>query len=141
MLNVPPGAIEPEFQLPLFATDVCVTLSLFIHVTVVPTGTLTGFGENAVVVSVDAPATIATGVPLVGDVVDGDDELQAAVRLSAKIRNAKRNLMKPSCLDRRQTYCRVQRRRSPAAQPRSRTGSRRRVTKRGSEFSGTVRLT
>ena len=44
--NVAPGAIEPEFQAPPSAVDVCVTLSLFAHVTVPPTETVIGFGAG-----------------------------------------------------------------------------------------------
>lgn len=47
--------------------DVCVVLSLLCHVTVVPTATVIGFGEKAVVVSVDAPLTMVIAEPLVGD--------------------------------------------------------------------------
>jgi len=63
-LNEAPGAMRPESQLLL--VDVCVVLSLLCHVTVVPTATLTGFGENADVVMVDAPLTIVTVVPFAG---------------------------------------------------------------------------
>jgi hypothetical protein len=94
MLNVPPGAIPPEFQAPPFATEVCVIESLLVHVTVAPTDTVTGFGEYAVVVSVDDPVTIDTGVPDVGDVVvDGEDELQATERLNRKMTSAVRRSM------------------------------------------------
>jgi hypothetical protein len=82
MLKAPPGAIEPEFQLP--PTDVWVVESLLVHVTVPPTATATGLGANAVVVIVAAPATIETAPGpegVVGVVVD-DDEPHAAVRLS-----------------------------------------------------------
>jgi hypothetical protein len=77
MLNFPPGAIEPEFQVPPFAADVCVVESLLVHVTVPPTETEIGLGAYAVVVIVDAPETIETAVPDpegVGEVIDGDDE-------------------------------------------------------------------
>jgi hypothetical protein len=90
MLNDPPGAIVPELNAPLFATDVCVTESLFVHVTVPPTATVTGFGEYAVVVSVDDPDTIDTGVPVVvvGAVVDGeDDEPHAAASMDTRIKS------------------------------------------------------
>jgi hypothetical protein len=54
--NVPPGAILPEFHVPLLSdVDVCVIESLFIHVTVVPVEIVSGFGLNAVVVSAAAP--------------------------------------------------------------------------------------
>jgi hypothetical protein len=89
MLNDPPGAIEPESHAPVFDVDVCGVLSLFVQLTVVPTATLIGFGEYALVVSVDDPLTIETGVPLVGvGDVDGLEELQAAaekIRAAASI--------------------------------------------------------
>ena len=59
-LNCPPGPISGEFHAPPVSLDVCVVVSLFTHVTVVPTGTFVGFGEKAVVVSTDAPLTIDT---------------------------------------------------------------------------------
>jgi hypothetical protein len=58
VLNDPPGGTAPEFHAPLFAVDVCVVLSLFRHVTLPPTGTLMGFGLNAVDVSKLALTTI-----------------------------------------------------------------------------------
>jgi hypothetical protein len=89
MLNVPPGAIAPEFHAPLLETDVCVTESLFVHVTVPPTLTVTGFGAYAVVVNVDDPDTIDTGVPVVvGAVVDDeDDEPHAAASMDTRIKS------------------------------------------------------
>jgi hypothetical protein len=42
---------------------VCVVESLFVHVTIPPTGTVTGLGAYALVVNVDAPTTITTGAP------------------------------------------------------------------------------
>jgi hypothetical protein len=42
-LNDAPGLIVPEFH--ELDVDVCATLSAFIHVTVDPTATVTGFGE------------------------------------------------------------------------------------------------
>jgi hypothetical protein len=106
MLNVPPGAIAPEFQALLFATDVCVTESLFIHVTVPPTPTVIGLGEYALVVSVDDPDTIETAVPeVVGEVVDGDDELHAAERVNTKMASAIRTIMTTSGMDRPQSRC------------------------------------
>jgi hypothetical protein len=62
-----PGAIEPEFHAPPSAVDVCATLSLFVHVTVPPTGTAIGFGAKAVVVKRLAPRRIETPVPAFGD--------------------------------------------------------------------------
>jgi hypothetical protein len=55
-----PGAIEPVAKLPLSAVELCVDVSLFIHVTVVPTATVSGFGEYAVVVRLRAPLTMVT---------------------------------------------------------------------------------
>jgi hypothetical protein len=50
MLYLPPAAMTPEFQAPLFAVDVWDVLSLFVHVTLPPTATVMGFGAYAVVV-------------------------------------------------------------------------------------------
>jgi hypothetical protein len=44
VLKLPPGAMFPEFQLPLSDREVCVVLSLFTQVTVVPAAMLTGLG-------------------------------------------------------------------------------------------------
>jgi hypothetical protein len=91
MLNDPPGAIVPEVHAPLLATELCATESLFVHVTVPPTATVTGFGEYAVVVSVDDPDTIDTGVPVVvvGAVVDDEDEEpHAAANIDTRIKSA-----------------------------------------------------
>ena len=90
MLNDPPGAIVPDVHAPLLATELCATESLFVHVTVPPTATVTGFGEYAVVVSVDDPETIDTGVPVVvGAVVDGEDEEpHAAANIDTRIKSA-----------------------------------------------------
>jgi hypothetical protein len=55
-----PGAIAPVPKLPLRAVESCVVVSLFVHVTVVPTDTLTGFGAYAVVDNTLAPLTIDT---------------------------------------------------------------------------------
>lgn len=57
-LNWPLGWITPESQVPPLAVDVWAVLSLFLHITVVPTEMFRGFGEYAVVVSVDAPLTM-----------------------------------------------------------------------------------
>jgi hypothetical protein len=76
VLNCPPGPIDGELHAPLLAVEVCAVLSLLIHVTVVPTVTLSGFGEYAVVVIVDAPLTIETEVP---DVPDPDPEVAVPV--------------------------------------------------------------
>jgi len=71
-----PGAIDPEFQPPPSAVDVCVVLSLFIQVTVPPTETAIGFGTKAVEVKLLAPLGIETVTPPgVGDGVgDGVGE-------------------------------------------------------------------
>ena len=101
-LNVPPGTIDPEFHAPLSDVDVCVVLSLFVHVTVPPTATLTGFGAKAVDVIVDAPNTIETGVPgpegVVGEgEVTGAELLEslqpAAMQSSRRALSAVKNLM------------------------------------------------
>jgi len=70
-LAEPPGEIKGVRKLPLLAAASCVVESLFTHVTVAPTDTVSGFGENAVVVRVEAPATIETVVPLGVGVGDG----------------------------------------------------------------------
>ena len=56
--------------------------SLLVHVTVPPTETAIGLGLKAVVVIVDAPmtidaATLAPEVDIVGEGVEGEDELHA----------------------------------------------------------------
>jgi hypothetical protein len=70
-LNLPPGAMFPELNDPLSPVAVCVVESLFVQVTVPPTEIETGFGEYAVVVSVDELATIEAGVPVFP--FDGED--------------------------------------------------------------------
>lgn len=84
-LNRVPGAMLGDVHAPLLAAEVCVVLSLFSQLTVVPTETLIGFGEYAVLDSVDAPLTIVTVVlPAgAGSVVEGDMELPHAVRQRA----------------------------------------------------------
>src|SRR5215471_14862090 len=54
---------------PLSLVAVCVIVSLFVQVTVVPAVIVSGFGLYAVVVNVRAPTTIEIPVPLVP--VDG----------------------------------------------------------------------
>ena len=44
-VNVRPGAIATESHAPPFAVEVCVVLSLLIHVTELPTASLTVLGE------------------------------------------------------------------------------------------------
>lgn len=94
MLKLPPGAMFPEFHAPLSLVDVWAVLSLFVHVTVPPTAMATGFGEYAVVVSVDEPLTIDTGVPVtIGEV---GDELQPIARIRKAAAEAIRRLMQYS---------------------------------------------
>jgi hypothetical protein len=81
-LKVRPGPITPESHAPPLAVDVCEVLSLLVHVTVPPTGTVMGFGANAVVVSTDAPLTMETddpppSPPGAGEGAAGDEEPQA----------------------------------------------------------------
>jgi hypothetical protein len=98
MLKLPPGGMEPEFQ--LAPVDVWSVVSPFVHVTLPPTATVMGFGANAVAVSVDAPLTIDTGVPFgfpdgvgdgdgaAGDEYDDPHPNEAAKSVAAKtIRN------------------------------------------------------
>jgi hypothetical protein len=61
-LALPPPAIAPVSKTGGLAVDVdvCVEVSLFIHVTVVPTDTVSGFGENADDPSDLAPAGMVT---------------------------------------------------------------------------------
>lgn len=100
-LNVPPGTIDPEFHAPLSDVDVCVVLSLLVHVTVPPTARLTGFGANAVDVIVDPPNTIETGVPGPEGVGEGEvsgaelleSPQPAAMQSSRRALSAVRNLM------------------------------------------------
>jgi hypothetical protein len=95
MLNLPPGAITPEFQAPPVAVEVCEMESLLVHVTVPPTGTGIGLGLKAIVIRADAPGTIdaATLEPEVGEGVDGDDELQATEKPNRSATGAIRQIM------------------------------------------------
>src|SRR5215470_19837810 len=70
-LNFPPGAMFPELNDPLSPVAVWAVESLFVQVTVPPTEIETGFGEYAVVVKLDEPLTMETGVPVAP--FDGDD--------------------------------------------------------------------
>ena len=72
LLNVAPGAIDPEPNDPSSPFAVWAVLSLLVHVTVPPAEIETGFGEYAVVVKVDEPLTIETGVPAFPDGEDGE---------------------------------------------------------------------
>jgi hypothetical protein len=112
MLNVPPGAIVPELHAPVFDTEVCATESLFIHMTLPPTATVTGLGEYAVVVNVDEPGTIETAVPVVvGEVVDGDDDDPHAVEsVNAQMMSAIRRIMASSASIARKVAARSARR-------------------------------
>lgn len=75
-VNRPPGEMVPESHAPLLPVDVCAVLSLFVQVTLPPTATVVVLGENAVVVSTDAPLTIDTGVPVAPPCTEvGDEEL------------------------------------------------------------------
>ena len=67
------GATFGELNRPPFATEVCVVLSLFSQLTVVPTETLMGLGLYAVLVSPDAPLTIVM-VVLPAGAASGVDE-------------------------------------------------------------------
>jgi hypothetical protein len=100
-VNVPPGAIEPELHVPPSAVDVCAVESLLVHITEPPTGTVIGFGEYAVVVNVDEPATMAAGTlePVVGDGdVDGVDELHATETLKISATRNNRKLIRVNLL-------------------------------------------
>jgi hypothetical protein len=94
-LNDPPGAIEPEFHAPASATEVCVTLSLFTHMMVVPDVTVSGFAPNAVVVMVEAPlGMVADADGPDGDVVVVVESLQAAAQTTASATsNTRINMM------------------------------------------------
>ena len=58
-----PGAMRPVANDLLSAVASCVVVSLLTHITLVPTGTVNGFGLNAVVVRANAPGTMETVVP------------------------------------------------------------------------------
>jgi hypothetical protein len=95
--NVPPGAIEPELHVPPSAVDVCAVESLLVHITEPPTATVIGFGEYAVVVNVDEPATIAADTlePVVGvGDVDGEDEPHARETLNISVTRINRKLIR-----------------------------------------------
>jgi hypothetical protein len=99
-VNVPPGAIEPELHVAPSAVDVCAVESLLVHVNEPPTGTVIGFGEYAVVVNVDEPATMeADTVEPVGDGdVDGEDELHATETLNISATRINRKLIRVNLL-------------------------------------------
>jgi hypothetical protein len=56
------GAMSCDVNKPVLATAVCVVVSLFSQLTVVPTVTVMGLGAYAVVVSKDAPLTMVIDV-------------------------------------------------------------------------------
>jgi hypothetical protein len=73
-------------------------VSLFVHVTLPPTAIDTGFGEYAVVVIVDDPLTIETGVPLPGiGIGEGlvEDEPQPIEKVSSSRAPASRRVIVP----------------------------------------------
>jgi hypothetical protein len=70
----PPGLIVPVSNAPLLVA-VCGAVSLLMNVTVDPRETVWGFGEYAVVVNANAPATIETDGPP-GDVFDVDGAVE-----------------------------------------------------------------
>ena len=82
-----PCARVGDVHAPLLATELCATLSLLSQLTVVPTETLSGFGEYAVLDNVEEPLTMVTVVLPAGagsGVSDGDVELfPQAVRQTA----------------------------------------------------------
>jgi len=97
LLNVAPGASVPDLNDPSSAVASWAVTSLLVQVTVPPTATETGFGENAVVVNVDEPFTMETGVPVVPVVpVDGEDgelDPQPTVNAINPASTLNRNLM------------------------------------------------
>jgi hypothetical protein len=71
----------PEFQTPVFESDVWGVESLLTHLTESPTFMLIGFGEYAVVVSANEPGTMLA-VVVAPDVVAG---VAAGVELGAVV--------------------------------------------------------
>jgi hypothetical protein len=116
-VNVPPGAIEPELHAPPSAVDVCAVESLLVHFTEPPTGTVIGFGEYAVVVNVDAPATIAADtlepVVGVGDVDEEEPHARETLNISATRMNRKLIRKISLCMTLSQFACPRARRHSP----------------------------
>ena len=112
-LAEPPGAIDPVAKDLLSAVALWVAVSLFFYVTVVPTATFSGLGENAVVVRANAPLTIdALAVTPVGvglgvgvGVVDGVELLLHAARQhpAKSIRPNRNDMSVASCGIKRQT--------------------------------------
>src|SRR5262249_4619635 len=90
----PPGAVFPELNARLSPVAVCAVESLLVQVTVPPTEIETGFGEYAVVVKVDEPLTMETGVPAVpSDGEDGELDPQPIVNAINPASTLNRNLM------------------------------------------------
>ena len=75
-LNLPPGGTLPEDHWFPSALDVCVVLSLFSQLMVVPAETVSGFAPNAVVVCVDAPLEMVTVVLPAGAAVGATEGLE-----------------------------------------------------------------
>lgn len=91
----PPGLMTGVENPPLSALALCGAVSLLVHVTTVPTATVTGLGEKAVFVSLKAPLTMLMvcvaggfGVGAGGGVGEGAGEelLLHAARLSPATR-------------------------------------------------------
>ena len=99
-LALPPAGIVPVLNAPVFDVAVCAVLSPFTQVTVVPTDTVIGLGEYAVVERVCAPLTMVMVEPA-GDGVVGVVPLlvlvlllpQPAIRIAARMLMLKRNDM------------------------------------------------
>jgi hypothetical protein len=94
-LNWPPGAIVPELHAPLFAVEVCATLSWLVQVTAVPTPTVKGLGPNAADPKLDAPEGIVTvvdpggGGDGGGDGAEGEELFpQAPIRTVTRMANS-----------------------------------------------------
>jgi hypothetical protein len=88
-LNFPPAGILPESNALVSLVAVCAMLSVFVHVTIVPTDTLMGFGAYAAEPSDRAPDGIVTAEPEgdgvgVGVGVVGVDELPHATAVSRR---------------------------------------------------------
>jgi hypothetical protein len=102
LLNVAPGNIDPELNDPSSPVAVCAIESLLVQVTVPPTEIETGLGEYAVVVNLDEPLTIETGVPVVLFVVvvvvvfdgaEGELDPQPIVKAINPVSTLNRNFM------------------------------------------------
>jgi hypothetical protein len=98
VLYFSPGGIDPELQTPVVDVEVCVRVSLFVHVTVPPTATAIGFGAYAFAANVVAPDTIDAWTPTdaggeAGAAGEDEDCPQAVVRPNSRTANATRHLM------------------------------------------------